>query len=408
MTPLPVRFAPRWFRPRSFLCGLGAGLAALSALGWRVSHLDYHPHFLRFCPEISPEGSYYPTVAEMGAIVRSKSRPDQVLVVVGGNSIFQGVGQPVAELWTRRLQELLGARYCVVNLAFRGAYASDGGAVVAEVLHRGFPRQIYVANAGSMTCMDPTGSDPYRFIFWEAYFKGLLLPFAPRTDYVHRRFYRPWTGLAPMVDVAGKAWLDRLLHFDDFWNYVTVDWFNTVPSIFHPDLPAVFAPRGRYADDEPDARGIPFEKRYQPAEFALEMQIVRGGTEPYYQRGPDGQWVLDTRTQDYFDYMDRAAMPEQLRERTLIVVSQNSPYYLDRLDAAERTREQAGYRDSVTSWRDAGYQAITYPAGLSVDDYADRTHLTATGGRKLAASVAAEVRQMAGQLGYLESVPGRP
>ena len=408
MTPLPVRLAPRWFRPRSFLFGLGAGLAALSALGWRVSHLDYHPHFVRFCPEISPEGSYYPTIAEMSAIVRARCRPGQVLIIVGGNSIFQGVGQPAAELWSRRVQELLGTQYCVVNLAFRGAYASDGGAVVAEVLRNEFPRQIYVANVGSMNCMDPTGSDPYRFLFWEAYFKGLLVPFAPRTDYIQRRFYRRWTSLAPMVDVAGKAWLDRGLHFEDLWNYVAVDWCNTVPSIFHPDLPAAFAPRGRFADDERDARDIPFEERYQPAEFALEMQIVRGGTEPYYRRGPDGRWVLSAQTQDYFDYMDRAAMPEQLRERTLIVVSQNSPYYVDRLTPAERMREEVGYGDSVTSWRDAGYEAMTYPAGLSVDDYADRTHLTVTGGEKLAASVVAEVRRMAGRLGYLEPVPARP
>ena len=408
MTPLPVKLAPAWFRSRSFLLGFVAGAALLSWLGWRASRWDYHPDFTRFQREISPEGSYYPTIAEMGTIARARCRADQVLVIVGGNSIFYGVGQPVDQVWTRRLQALLGDRYAVVNLAFRGASASDGGALAAEVLQREFPRQIYVANVGSMVCLDPTGSDPYRFLFWEAYYKGLLLPYAPRSNYVWDVFERHWSNLALMVDVIGKVELDRALHFDDFWNYITIDRINTVPSFYHPDFPGTFTPRGRYPDDEQDFRSIPFGERYRDSAFGVEMQIVRGSTEPYYEQAPDGSWRLNEQTRQHFDAMDRAAMPAVLRNRTLIVVSQNSPYYLDRLTPAERAREEAAYRDSLEIWRDAGYAAMTYPPGLTVDDYGDRTHLTVPGGEKLAASVAAEVGDLAGRLGYFTSAPAKP
>jgi len=408
MTPLPVKLAPAWFRPRSFIAGLVAGLIALSWLGWSVSRLNYHRQFTRFHPEIAPEGSYYPTIAELCSIVRARCRPDQVLVIVGGNSIFYGVGQPAADMWTNRLQELLGDRYAVVNLAFRGAAADDGGALAAEVLRQEFPRQIYVANVGMMTCLDPSGSDPYRFMFWEAYFKGLLLPHPARSEWVRQRYAYSWTRIAPMVDVVGKVELDRALHFDDLWNYVSFDWINTVPSFYHPDFPGVFTPRDAYADTEPDFRSIPFDERYQPAALPVEMEIVRGATIPYYHRAAGGSWELDPRTRHDFEMMDRAAMPAPLRRRTLIVVSQNSPYYVDRLKPDERARDDAGYADSMAIWREAGYQAMTYPAGFTIDDYGDRTHLTVPGGHKLAVSVAAQVRSLAAGLGYGSAAPPKP
>ena len=211
-----------------------------------------------------------------------------------------------------------------------------------------------------------------------------------------------------MVDVIGKVGLDRALHFDDLWNRAAFEWINTVPSFFHPDFPATFTPRGRYTDDELDFRSMPFGERYRDSAAAVEMQIVRGATEPYFQRGADGSWRCDERTRKYFDTMDRAALPEALRRRTLIVVSPNSPYYVDRLTAEERARDEAGYRESLQIWRDAGYHAMTYPAGLTVDDFGDRTHLTVPGGQKLAVGVAEEISRVANGLGYFQPAPAKP
>jgi hypothetical protein len=391
---------PRWFHPWSFLAGLAGALVLLAVTGVWLGRHDRHPDFTRFHPLISPEGNYYPTIAEMCAIVRARCRPDQVLVIVGGNSIFYGVGQPPAKMWTRRLQELLGERYCVINFAFRGSSASDGGALVAEVLRAEFPRQIYVANMGPLQGINPMGSLPYRFIFWEAYYKGLLAEYAPRTNYVRLDFQNDPIDRRAHLEIVGRVWLDRLLHFRDVWNWVAMEWFCTVPSSLRPDPAEVTWPRRRFADTEPDFMDIPFEKRFRSELLDTELGIVRGFTESFYQRTGDGHWQLSGLKPKEFGTFIRIAMPELLRRRTLLVVSKNSPYYVDQLAPGERERDEQAYRDSLEIWRGAGYHAMTYPDGFDAADYGDRTHLTVAGGRKLAATVADNVRAIAAECGY--------
>jgi len=408
MTPLPVKLAPAWFRPRSFLIGLAAGLALLSGLGWRAAHVDYHPGFTRFCPSISPEGNYYPTIGEMCSIVRQRCRPGQVLVIVGGNSIFFGVGQPAAEMWTRRLQDLLGDRYCVLNFAFRGASASDGGALVAEVLRREYPRQIYVANVAPVEGIYGLGSDPYRFLFWEAYFKGLLASYPPRSADVRLELARNPAYHHDVPGLVGSVWLDRLLHFHDLWNYVTMQWANTVPYPTHPDLPELAWPRIRFVDDEPDFRAIPFEARFPNSSLPLEMPIVRGYSALNYRRTAAGGWEMLPASRAQMQRFLGSAMPVPLRGRTLIVVSQSSPFYMDQLSPDERRRDTAACEDSIANWRAAGYQAITYSDDFRAEDFGDRAHLTVDGGDKLARTVAGEVRRIASARGYFPPAKGAP
>ncbi len=391
---------PRWFRPGTFLAGFAGALVLLSVAGVWLGRQDRHPDFTRFHPFISPEAQYYPTIAEMGAIVRARCRPNQVLVIVGGNSIFYGVGQPAGKMWTRRLQELLGDRYCVINLAFRGASASDGAAVVAEVLRDEFPRQIYVANVGPMQGIDPTGSDPYRFMFWEAYYKDLLMDYAPRTRSVGQHYQENARDHRARLEIIGRVWLDRWLHFRDVWNYVTMEWICTIPSAYQPALPQVHWPRKRFADTEPDFADIPRASRFRRDLVDTELRIIRGSTEAFYQRSGDGRWQLAEWKRKDVDTFIRMAMPEALRRRTLIVVSQNSPYYVDKLAPGERERDDQGYRDTLEIWRGAGYHAATYPNDFNAADYGDRTHLTVAGGRKLAAMVADNIRAMAVECGY--------
>ncbi|MFA5058090.1 MAG: hypothetical protein WC485_08255, partial [Opitutaceae bacterium] len=373
----------------------------LSFSGWWLGRYDRYPHFTRFFPAISPEVSYYPTVAEMCAIVRARCRPGQVLVIVGGNSIFYGSGQPAELLWTRRLQELLGDRYCVVNLAFRGASASDGAAVVAEVLRREFPRQIYVANVGTLQAINPMGSIPYRFIFWEAYYKGELAPYAPRDQIVHAYFWDDRRHRSEWLDTAGRVWLDRALHFRDFWNAVARDWFFTVPTAYYPTLAEGLRARASFSDREGNFDDTPFPLRFRADTLKLEMNITRGFTGPHYERTTDGQWKMRGPENKEFNWFIRVAMPEALRRRTLIVVSKNSPFYVDRLSADERARDEQSYGDSLAIWRAAGYHATTYTDNFTASDYGDRAHLTVSGGRKLAALVADNIRPMAVELGYL-------
>ena len=402
--PLPVRERPVWFRPKTFLVGLACGLTVLSCLGSWLGRRNWHPGFTRLVPAISPETFYYPTVAEMCAIVQARCRPNQVLVIIGGNSILYGSGQPADMLWSRRLQELLGDRYCVVNLAFRGGSASDGASIVAEVLRREFPRRIYVANTGTVQGTSPIGSGPFRFLFWEAYYKGELEDYAPRNVYVGFELGANDGHGSAWLDTAGRVWLDRALHFRDLWNWVAMQWCFTIPDKYYPTWREQFQPRKRFTDDEGSFDDIPFSRRFPADSLALETRITRGFTETHYERNAGGGWELRPAKQKEIDAVIRASMPEPLRRHTLIIVSKNSPFYADRLSADEQQRDAQSYRDTIALYRAAGYHAMTYPDDFTQYDYGDRAHLTVSGGRKLADVVAGEVRAIAAEQDYLSPV----
>jgi len=402
MSELPPGSSPhrsRFFKPWSFALGLAAGLLLCSLVARHVSRRSYHEGFTRFYLGISPEAQYYPTLDEMKAIVRSNCRPDQILVVVGGNSIFNGVGQPPGSVWTSALQNELGGRFYVVNFAFRGALCTDGGAIVAEALRKEYPRQIYVANTSPFGAVAPHGTEPYRYLFWEAQARGEMESFAPRDAAVShfRRYYMKW---GERFDIWAREGLDRILRFRDLWNWVGFNHLFTIPSMMTPHLPEAMWPRRQIPDAETDFDTIPFDLRFRPEIRAAEMNIVSGFSRIFYTEGPGGAWVLRPATAKDYATNVRAAFPDDLKPRTLIMLSRNSPFYVDQLSPSERSRDEQAYRDAIGLWRKAGCAASEYGTGYDVLDFGDRTHLTAKGGKKLAHTVADLVRSLSDKLGY--------
>jgi len=383
-----------------FLAGLVAGLAALALCGGAAGRTDYHPDFVRFYPAISPEASYFPTINEMTAIVRARCRREQTLVIVGGNSILLGVWQPAEEVWSAHLQELLGDHYCVVNFAMRGASPVDGGAVIAEVLRREFPHQIYIANEAPFNPLDPIGHEPYRYLFWQAYFRGELIDTAARRAAIGDLLWDE-PQRRKIVDAALQALADRALHFEDLWNCLAYTTVNTVPANSLDAIPGLLRPRRTYVDEEPDAYNPAFQaNRYSPTVLDAEMRIVRNVTGMYYVRTPQAEWKMPRFHQRDVAENYATAFPASLIPRTMMLVSRSSPFYRRRLTPAESVREEKGFQDAVRVWQAAGYAAMEYGRDYTDDDFGDRTHLSKTGGRKLAESVAPAVRQLAQKLGY--------
>lgn len=396
-----------YFRPRTFFVGFAAGLVLCSVFARWISHRGYHAVFTRFHQVISPEAQYYPTLEEMCGIVRTRCRPDQVLVIVGGNSIFNGVGQPADKLWTVELQRQLGDGFAVVNLAFRGALCTDGGAVVAEVLRKEFPRQVYVANTSPFSPPAPYGVEPYRYIFWEARSRGLMESFAPRDalvdDYVEQT-YR-W---GERFDLRSRGWLDRALRFRDLWNWVGYEYIFTIQNPIVPHMPEAIWPRKDFPDNETDFETIAFEDRFRPEYRDAEMKIVRAFSANFYFRVYHGDWRLKPIKRMEFDSVAAGAFPDDLKARTLIMLSRNSPYYLKDLSAEEMRRDDIAYREGAAEWRKMGYASDDYGRGYDETDFGDRTHLTATGGLKLAQQTADDVREISRKLGYLHQQFTKP
>jgi hypothetical protein len=349
-SPGPLIASPYpWVRPGWFLAGLALGLAGLSFVGWLSGRTDYHPQYARIYPAISPETNYCPTLNEMTAIVRQRCRPDQVLVIVGGNSILEGVWQPVADLWSDHLQQLLGDRYCVINFAFRGGSPTDAR-----------------RRAVSEYQWDPD----QRHILQEA---------------------------------AVSTWMDSALHYRDLWNRVCFEDFCTVPSNLGDYIPAMLTPRREFKDEEPDAYDPAFmSKKYPASVLPTEMGIVRSVTSQFFRRGRDGVWRLSWAKHRELARNYAEVFPKDLIARTLILVSRSSPYYRLRLDADEQVREDLGYHDAVLLWQGAGYPAVEFGRDFTDDDFGDRIHLSTTGGRKLAALVAPQVSAIAAKLSYLK------
>jgi hypothetical protein len=397
----PARVTLRLLRPRWFLTGMVLGLMLMAWLGRRAVSSDFHPQFARFIPPISPEASYYPTVNEMCAIVRARCRSDQVLVIVGGNSVLLGVWQPVDVVWTRKLQERLGDHYCVINLAMRGASPTNSGAVVAEVLRKEFPRQIYIANEKPASELSMLGITVYRYAFWQAYFAGQLLADPDRERQVRDELLDP-AHHAMVLDLVTVEYLDRILRFRDFWNRQAFERLNTVASLYAPAPPAMFRPRRIFEDTEPDATNLTLEQRYLPAVRETEMKIVRATTELTYRRARNGGWEMQGGARFMIKDSYRQAFPKALRSRTLLLIGRESPFFRHQLTPGEFARNEQAIHDAVAMLHAEGYAALEYGGDYTDEDYGDRTHLAPSGGEKLAAEVAHEVTALAGRLDYLK------
>jgi hypothetical protein len=394
----PVRETPRAFRPRAFLLGLAAGLLAGVLAGHWAARNHAHPAFVRFAPRISPEGNYYPTLDEMRAVVRARVAAGQVPVIVGGNSVFQGVGQPADRIWTLELQRLLGPRFVVVNLALRGSSIVDGGAVVAESLQGEFPGLVYVANTAPWTNPHPAGLEPYTYLADEARARGLLEAM-PARDALVAGLRRSSLPLAARLERVAVAHADRWLRFRDLWNWVGFNLFFTIPSPLTPSGPVATAARGRLPDEEPDFETMPAEVRMPPFADAQEMAITRAFSQSAVEPDGAGGWRLRPGVAEQFRAIAGAALPPSMRRRTLVVLSRNSPVFRNRLTAEEQTRDDFAFASSLAAWREAGYHAAEYGRDFAPADYGDRTHLSARGGRRLAAALAPEVRAVADALG---------
>jgi hypothetical protein len=411
--------SPTGFAARTVLLGAVLGFGLLCVLGRQAARENHFQNFVRFMRWTAPDTKFYPTVGEMMAIIRAKTKPGQILVVVGGNSVLRGVGQSAAQVWTKVLQDELGDGYSVVNLAFDASGITDGAAVAAEALRKEYPRQIYIANAAPGQPPAPDGTGVYRFVFWEARAKGLLIDDPVRNAAIVASNKNPAVrDPAPSVgpglqELQIHSYLDHLFYYRDFWTTVTYERFNTVWGAYSPGPTSFLRARKMYTDPGDDRTKVSLADRYIPANLDAEMINVRGCSEFAYgivdatgfheQKDPaTGQWTLYQPTWTNFTEGIKGAMPAELKKRTLILMSRSSPYYLKKLTPDEQERDTLAYDHAVEMWKAGGYDSMTYGGMDFTDfDYNDRTHLTALGGNKLAHAVSAKVRDMSAKLGYL-------
>jgi hypothetical protein len=388
----------RLVAPNALLAGAVASFLGCCLAGHQAGRHDPFGPVERFHAFLTPENLFYPTPRLVRASARARLDPGRVAVVVGGSSRLHGTGQPELAVWTRRLQAELGEQFRVLNFAVRSGHTAEFGLAVAEMLYREHPRLIFVTDVHPGGGMSPRpDGDRYRYFYWEARSRGLLLP-APRRDALLQEF--------PQGEEAGGhaerqrgLWLDRACAFSDLWNWAAYRHFST---LWTPDTGKwFFRPRRAFAD--PDEGPAPPQERFRrrpPSELEQFRELLRcakvarDGTGDWAEEPGSPWWALYHRTL-------RGSFPDVLRGHVIVLVPRISPYHLGRLSPEDRLSYAGVCRATVRATESEGLAALEVGATFSEKDYADLLHFAPSGGDKLAVQVAAQVRRRAWALGLL-------
>ena len=312
---------------------------------------------------IGTETNFFPTASQLRAVVRARCARDRTLVLVAGNSIFNGYGEPPEGIWTAHLQDELGSDYCVVNLATALSQIGDIGAVAMDMLRREYPRIVLVTNTLPGTCGPPGGSAQYRYVFWDAYWKGLLD--APDE---RRRAVDDWAPIGePLVRQDEEMRLGRQLNaalrFNDLWNYVEYEWLATVWTI---DTRGPFpAPRRRFADPVPAIP--PLAERFTTGKQPRRTEIARFSS-PFFDAGDTAAWV-DVPSRGTLEKEIDAALPPEFRPHALVVMTELNAVHLALLSPQERARHAQLFASSLQRWQAAGYHAVAVGSDFEPADY---------------------------------------
>jgi hypothetical protein len=325
------------------------------------------------------------------AIAESGSKPDQTIVVIGGNSIFYGLGQNVSDLWTDRLQDMLGNRFAVFNFAMPAADPFDAAYWAAEALLKKRKKVLYITTAIPGKTGTVGGSDLYGYTFWDANEKHLLFNDKTRKQSIAMQINSlPEKERLRLEELQLRMKLDSFCYFEDLWTAAAYSKFFTVWTGVTAASP--LKPREQFENET-----------YQTPPVAVrfngdhDIGLLRCYNRSYFELNTDtpresfwSKCVNDTKT----------FVPDPVKRNCLIVVSTHAPAAIDHLTDLEKSRERKSSIMSQDFWQKSGYHSITLRDKLANDDFLDSRHLIASGGLKVATQVSTQVKGLAKELGF--------
>jgi hypothetical protein len=394
---------------KPLLAGVVIGLVACAWGGHAVGRINLFTDFDRFPMSAEIRTNYQPSANQLRSLTRELVRPDQIAVVVAGNSILMGMGQGPDNVWTRKLQDELGDRYRVINVALPGACPQEFGTVVAEMLYNdGHHRLIVITNQFYLAVWpigEPDGRPVFQWFYHDAATRGLLLddpqrnarltlPLEQRADSAKDHSQRG--------EMQRQAAIDRWLNFRDLWN--AFEYEQGVTVWCKPLAKTWWQARKDYP--ESDAQRQPatpeFLETIRPR-FQPELEGIVAGMRPIVRRPtgeliPPGELRGPYQTEEFL----KANFPAPIRERLVMVLTHYNPYFIGLLTDDQRITYGALVPAVTAFYARAGVQVAEIGRGYGPADYFDECHLTVAGGNRMAATLAHIVRQKSAQLGYLE------
>jgi hypothetical protein len=381
---------PAW----PFLAGVFLGFLLCCVAGRMVSERKLFQDFLRLFQPIQPQTFFYPTASELTYYVRRTVPKDKILVLVGGASYFRGTGQNRGELWTLELQRLLGDRYRVVNFAIDQAGMTDFSGAAFQILAQEYPRIIYVSNSSPLGNGNDgvDGLEIYRYIFWDAYYKGMFKPVSPWIENVHSRARAERLTSLGLEMHLGK-WIDARTYSCDLWTYIGYNYFFTVWS----DITALspFRARRLYQESvDPNMVQHQTDTR-KNKEYA---QIYEERNKAYFQnglvQGKNGIWEPWPDTWKAVSNVYQDLFPDNLKPKCLVVLLRPNTFFMQSFTEGDRQCYEMVFRLGQDIIQKLGYQVVQAGANCTPDDYIDAGHFMASGGRKVARTVAGRIQQM--------------
>jgi hypothetical protein len=400
--PLIYQWFLRRIHASAFLSGIVFSLVLFMLMGRLISSRNiYASSFQRFHHFLTPETLFYPTASQLLSLAQSRFQADKdrkIAVIIGGSSVFNGVGQSTSKLWSSQLQALLGQEYQVLNLAMRAGGPAEAGAITAQgLLKRGYHRLIYILDVSPGESSPPDGYSIHKYLFWDAYYKDLLLKDPSRDSYLHTVSFN-----ADDMEMHRLARLDSLFYFNDLWTslgYLSLFtvWNSIIAGQSPQDGLHWLGARRLVADDNYEPSSM--AQRYRPELFAHEMEIVKDQCIAAFKLDLN-KLEMDLGFWRSLTQQAKIMLPDPLKQRSLVVVRYDSPYYRQHLPRLEQQCWHQAVKETIHRYQELGYFAANFDKDFNSLDYSDRVHLAPSGGFKLATRIASEVEKIAQKLGY--------
>ena len=364
----------RKFKAVYFFIGFIIAVAACSWAGRVVATKSDFKNFSRFHNYINPQSLFYPTTNQMISIVKANSTPDQTIVILGGNSIFWGLGQSATDLWSVELQRLLGPDYAVFNFAMPASNAFEGAYWTAEALLKQHRKVLFATVSIPTVTGSPEGTDVYGYAFWDAKEKHLLYHDRFRDDLIAKQLSSFDTKKQTRLEeLRLRSKMDSLLYFEDLWNSIGYSNVFTVYTGLTRRSP--LQARKYFADNESSGGAPPIEQRFKTEMDIASVRNYCKSAFEYHTATPRPSWWANAQENMH------AIVPDLLKRNCLVVVSTHAPGSLSQLNAQENEREQLSSKLSVESWSHAGYESMSLRGKLVDEDFRDSRHLMPSGGK---------------------------
>jgi hypothetical protein len=346
--------------------------------------------------------SFQITALDVKSLISKTCDKNQILILVGGSSVFFGSGQPIRYLWTKRLQENLGPKFCVVNLAAPAGPLVGYGSVALEMSIGNYKDVLLITDASALPYHPADGFLWYKHIFWDAYYKKLIFNnhsgnyTSSQIDQIeNENLQGDYKAREKFEQIRVGMWLDSYLYFNELWNYIN---FNKFMTVYDPLLgqynwgPLKIIPDLDYEIDLDKIKSLVQYPSPDSDAFKSEFGIVRSNASKYFIK-KNNDWLLNTSELQAASQKLAKHPLSNLASKVLIISVTESPYYLDKLSADEQKRYVNSRNEELRVWSENGFQTLS---GMKFEakDYGDRSHLNTLGGHILAEDVAKQVREI--------------